>query len=143
MIELSLQQDEGEEQKMGHEANGRGASEIVKIPLRLVLNVGEISPKTLAVKLKERITVGRAGTDGEQPDLDMSPFEALDKGVSRLHAVFLYRDEQIYVEDLGSTNGTRINGLKLVPGKQYRLRNGDELEFGSLRVVVRLVRVPN
>lgn len=128
---------------MGHEANGRSAGEIVKIPLRLVLNVGEVSPKTLAVKLKERITVGRAGTDGEQPDLDMSPFEALDKGVSRLHAVFLYRDEQIYVEDLGSTNGTRINGLKLVPGKQYRLRNGDELEFGSLRVVVRLVRVPN
>jgi pSer/pThr/pTyr-binding forkhead associated (FHA) protein len=128
---------------MGHEANGRGAGEIVKIPLRLVLNVGEVSPKTLAVKLKERITVGRAGTDGEQPDLDMSPFEALDKGVSRLHAVFLYRDEQIYVEDLSSTNGTRINGLKLVPGKQYRLRNGDELEFGSLRVVVRLVRVPN
>ncbi|PJF27251.1 MAG: hypothetical protein CUN53_04770 [Phototrophicales bacterium] len=128
---------------MGHEANGRSAGDIVKIPLRLVLNVGEVSPKTLAVKLKERITVGRAGTDGEQPDLDMSPFEALDKGVSRLHAVFLYRDEQIYVEDLGSTNGTRINGLKLVPGKQYRLRNGDELEFGSLRVVVRLVRVPN
>jgi pSer/pThr/pTyr-binding forkhead associated (FHA) protein len=128
---------------MGHEANGRGANEIIKIPLRLVLNVGEVSPKTLAVKLKERITVGRAGTDGEQPDLDMSPFEALDKGVSRLHAVFLYRDEHIYVEDLSSTNGTRINGLKLAPGKQYRLRNGDELEFGSLRVVVRLVRVPN
>ncbi len=128
---------------MGHEANGRGANEIVKIPLRLVLNVGEVSPKTLAVKLKERITVGRAGADGEQPDLDMSPFEALDKGVSRLHAVFLYRDEQIYIEDLNSTNGTRINGLKLVPGRQYRLRNGDELEFGSLRVVVRLVRVPN
>jgi len=128
---------------MGHEANGRSASEIVKIPLRLVLNVGEVNPKTLAVKLKERITVGRAGTEGEQPDLDLSPFEALDKGVSRLHAAFLYRDEQICIEDLSSTNGTRINGLKLVPGKHYRLRNGDELELGSLRIVVRLVRVPN
>jgi pSer/pThr/pTyr-binding forkhead associated (FHA) protein len=102
---------------MGREANGRGAGEIVKIPLRLVLSVGDVNPKTLAVKLKERITVGRAGgAGGEQPDLDLSPFQALDKGVSRLHAAFLYRDEQIYIEDLSSTNGTRINGLRLVPG---------------------------
>lgn len=129
---------------MGHEINGRtGSGDIVKVPLRLVLNVGETNPKTMAVKLKERITVGRAGTEGEQPDVDFSMFQALEKGVSRIHATFLYQDENIYLEDLTSTNGTRINGLKLIPGKRYRLRNNDELEFGSLRVVVRLVRTPN
>jgi pSer/pThr/pTyr-binding forkhead associated (FHA) protein len=128
---------------MGQESNVRAASEIVKVPLRLVLNVGEANPRTVAVKLKERITIGRSGTEGEQPDLDFSSFAALDKGMSRLHAAFLYQEEHIFLEDLNSTNGTRINGLKLLPGKRYRLRNGDELEFGSLRVVVRLVRTPN
>ncbi|MDZ4765323.1 MAG: FHA domain-containing protein [Chloroflexota bacterium] len=128
---------------MSQESNGRnGAGELVKAPLRLILNIGDTNPKTIAVKLKERITVGRAGTEGEQPDVDCSPFTALEKGVSRIHAVFLYQDEHIFLEDLASTNGTRINGLKLAPSKRYRLRNGDELEFGSLRMVVRLVRAP-
>jgi pSer/pThr/pTyr-binding forkhead associated (FHA) protein len=127
---------------MGQEPNGRSAGEMVKAPLRLILNVGDSNPKTVAVKLKERMTVGRAGTEGEQPDVDFSAFQALEKGVSRIHAVFLYQDETVFLEDLASTNGTRINGLKLTPNRRYRLRNGDEIEFGSLRMVVRLVRAP-
>jgi len=43
------------------------------------------------------------------------------------------------VEDLNSTNGTRINGYKLDAGRAYRLRNGDELELGRLRLVVMVV----
>ncbi|MEO8397241.1 MAG: FHA domain-containing protein, partial [Chloroflexota bacterium] len=42
-----------------------------------------------------------------------------------------------------STNGTRINGYRLDSGRAYRLRNGDELELGRLRLIVQVVRPPS
>jgi pSer/pThr/pTyr-binding forkhead associated (FHA) protein len=113
--------------------------------MRLVLQVGEgSSPRTVSIPLRERIVVGRLGQqpDSVQPDLDFTPFGALEKGVSRLHALFTYQDEVLYIEDLESSNGTRINGYQISSHRDYRLRNGDELEFGSLRVVVKVVRTP-
>src|SRR5262249_17423624 len=101
------------------------------------------SPRMISIPLRERIVVGRMGqAESVQPDLDFTPFGALEKGVSRLHALFTYQDETLYVEDLESSNGTRINGYQISPHRDYRLRNGEELEFGSLRVVVKVVRVP-
>ena len=42
------------------------------------------------------------------------------------------------VEDLGSTNGTRVNGESLAPHQPRALRDGDEISFGgvSLRVAL-------
>src|SRR5690606_8040686 len=112
--------------------------------MRLVLQIGDASQaRTMSVPIQERIVVGRGGAgDGEAPDLDFSPFNAASLGMSRHHAVFTYRDDTLYIEDLNSTNGTRINGYTIPPQRSYRLRNGDELEFGSLRVSVRVMRVP-
>ncbi|MEM6530913.1 MAG: FHA domain-containing protein [Chloroflexota bacterium] len=42
--------------------------------------------------------------------------------------------------DTGSTNSTRINGATLHADRAYRLRNGDEIEFGTLRTVIRFLR---
>ncbi|NDJ59707.1 MAG: FHA domain-containing protein [Chloroflexi bacterium] len=88
------------------------------------------------------LIVGRANDDEhtEQPQLDLSDFGALECGVSRLHAAFTCDGEFTYVQDLDSSNGTRINGFKIAPLRNYRLRNNDELELGSLRVTVRLGR---
>ena len=60
-----------------------------------------------------------------------------------MSAAVVWDGETLHVEDLQSTNGTRINGKPIDPGALYRLRNGDELEFGSLRVRVRVVRAPD
>jgi pSer/pThr/pTyr-binding forkhead associated (FHA) protein len=108
--------------------------------MRLVLQLSDKSSQQLAVPLRERLVIGRAGGEEEQPDIDFAAYGAQERGVSRLHAAFTYHDEQIYLEDMNSTNGTRINGFTIHPGKAYRLRNGDEIEFGSLRMMVRLVR---
>ena len=111
--------------------------------LQLMLQIGEERKKSLAVPLRERIVVGRAGEgEGEQPELDLGRFGGAEYGVSRLHAAILYHDKELFVEDLGSTNGARINGLSLQPNTPYHLRNGDELEFGRLYVCVRLMNRP-
>lgn len=84
------------------------------------------------------LIVGR-GDDDNPVGLDLSNYGAFDSGVSRRHATLTLRREGIFVQDLGSTNGTRINGFALVAQRSYRLRNADELEFGRLRIVVRLM----
>jgi pSer/pThr/pTyr-binding forkhead associated (FHA) protein len=95
------------------------------------------------------LIAGRTGSSPDSnegkplPDIDLLSFNALDHGVSRQHAAFVYRDEELSVEDLNSTNGTRINGFQIMPGRIYRLRNGDELEFGRLRMTIKIVRAPH
>ena len=107
----------------------------------LLFQIGGNPSRTVALRLSERIQIGRLNHDGsgDPVDLDLTPFRAVAYGVSRLHAVIYYQDRELEVEDLGSTNGTRINGLQIAPNVRTRLHSGDELEFGKLRVVVRLV----
>lgn len=72
--------------------------------------------------------------------LDLTPYGAFQHGVSRQHARVTLIAGLLYLEDLGSTNGTLISGLQVTPHQLYRLRDGDELEFGRLRVNLRFER---
>jgi hypothetical protein len=72
-----------------------------------------------AYELADELTVGRAA--GCQITLD-------DSFVSQLHARVFRRDGQLYVEDLGSTNGTYLNTRK-VAGPTI-VRRGDALQIG-------------
>jgi pSer/pThr/pTyr-binding forkhead associated (FHA) protein len=54
--------------------------------------------------------------------------------ISRAHAVFAFKGEQLQVQDLGSTNGTLVNG---VSEQQAALRSNDEIKMG--RLVLRVV----
>ena len=70
--------------------------------------------------LGEELTVGRAG--GCQITLD-------DTFVSQLHARVFRRDGQLFVEDLGSTNGTFLNRKKVTA--PIAIRKGDRLQIGK------------
>ena len=62
-----------------------------------------------------------------------------DKTVSRQHAlVEVEADGPIVVEDLGSTNGTRVNDASLPPRSRRSLEAGDTVRFGSISLVLRL-----
>ena len=71
-------------------------------------------------ELADELTVGRAG--GCQITLD-------DTYVSQLHARVFRRDGQLYVEDLGSTNGTYLNRKKVTA--PIAIRKGDRLQIGK------------
>jgi pSer/pThr/pTyr-binding forkhead associated (FHA) protein len=107
-------------------------------PMRLVLSVMD-SRQVISTQLREQLVVGRGSGN---TDIDLAALDTGNFGISREHALFLYTDGALFVEDLNSTNGTRINGYQIDAGKQYILHNGDEVEFGSLRLMVRLVRAP-
>jgi pSer/pThr/pTyr-binding forkhead associated (FHA) protein len=70
--------------------------------------------------LKEEITLGRAA--GCQVTID-------DTYASQLHARVFQRDGTVYVEDLGSTNGTYLNRHKVTGPMQFQ--RGDKLQIGN------------
>ena len=76
--------------------------------------------KGITYELADELTVGRAG--GCQITLD-------DTYVSQLHARVFRRDGQLYVEDLGSTNGTYLNRKKVTA--PIAIRKGDRVQIGK------------
>lgn len=54
-----------------------------------------------------------------------------EDSVSRLHAAFVWRDLALYLEDLGSSNGTFVNGRRI--DAPCRVKPGDVVRFGALR----------
>src|SRR5580700_7702008 len=62
---------------------------------------------------------------GRSSDLDMVLVEDM---VSRKHARIAMQTDQIWIEDLGSTNGTFVNGEKI---KRARLKEGDRVLIGT------------
>jgi CheY-like chemotaxis protein len=101
------------------------------------------TPSTIQVQVQESMTIGRSDPQrGVYPDVDLTPHEAHAKGVSRQHAIILTKDNRIAVKDQGSVNGTRLNGKILTPNQEYRLKHGDELEIGEIKLQVRFAVVP-
>jgi pSer/pThr/pTyr-binding forkhead associated (FHA) protein len=60
----------------------------------------------------------------------------LDKGsVSKIHCLIVKTDGLLFIRDLGSTNGTKVNGQRVTRGA---LLPGDELAFASIKFKVHL-----
>jgi two-component system cell cycle response regulator len=71
------------------------------------------------VRVQEEITIGRS---------HKATMQVKGDGVSRLHARIFRADGATYVEDLGSTNGTLVNGVKLE--RPTVLNDGDKIQVG-------------
>ncbi|MCS7066585.1 MAG: FHA domain-containing protein, partial [Fimbriimonadales bacterium] len=61
-----------------------------------------------------------------------------DGTVSRRHARIVIEGNTAYLEDLGSTNGTRLNGQPVSPGQRVPLPPQAELQFGSATLTLEL-----
>ncbi len=77
---------------------------------------------------RERIVIGR----GRKADLALA-----EATISRSHAAIGFDGQAFYVEDLGSTNGTLVNGAKVT---KQALKCDDEIQMGKLRIGVTLPR---
>ena len=87
----------------------------------------------------DTVIVGRVNdAPGDRwPDVDLNAFQAGERGVSRMHLKLTRVQELVYVMDMDSTNGTFLNGRRLVHRCPRILRNGDELRLGHLTIKVR------
>ncbi|MCP4542055.1 MAG: zinc-ribbon domain-containing protein [Chloroflexi bacterium] len=68
------------------------------------------------------------------PEIDLTDHGGDEGGVSRRHARIFVQGDQIFVEDLNSTNYTHVNQQRLTPGHPHPLNDGDELRFGRVKL---------
>ena len=87
---------------------------------------------------KETNLIGRSSTlQGIQPEIALD----LDDAVSRRHALLLRQpDGTFMLRDIGSSNGTKLNGVELQPMVDTPIQDGDELTLGHwTRIVVKAI----
>jgi pSer/pThr/pTyr-binding forkhead associated (FHA) protein len=91
---------------------------------------------TITLSGQETFTLGR-DAEGQllHPDIDLSAYQGYEMGVSRLHAS-LRVCTKVTATDLGSSNGTKLNGVKMEPNKAYHLQHRDILTLGKLKIQV-------
>jgi hypothetical protein len=80
-------------------------------------------------------TLGRI-SEGQSvlPDVDFAPIQGFEAGVSRLHAMLNINEADISLTDLGSSNGTIINGERISEKSEQNIKNGDMIQLGRLQV---------
>jgi len=84
------------------------------------------------------ICLGRRDPSGGVfPDLDLAPDGGVEEGVSRRHAKVYQMGNRIFVEDVGSANGTFLNDKRITPHLPHLLQEGDTLQLGRLRLGVK------
>jgi hypothetical protein len=87
---------------------------------------GEFSQKELSFEEGKRLSVGRT----KENDLALN-----EAGVSKFHASLLVNsDGQLVVADIGSTNGTFVNGERIAYGKAVPVGREGVLAFGTVEV---------
>jgi pSer/pThr/pTyr-binding forkhead associated (FHA) protein len=105
---------------------------------------GELRPVDLDAMTHEGATLvirsggGRSGEafnlGGERNTIGRSPDAEVfldDVTVSRNHALLVRRRDGLYIDDLGSLNGTYVNRRRI---ESHRLQDGDELQVGKYKL---------
>ena len=92
-------------------------------PELLVRLVGNVSEEKYEVRLsKKEVVIGRDS---------LSDVVLNDMNISRKHAVLSEKKGRTYIKDLGSTNGTYVNEIRLCRDKCWPLTDGDMLRIGD------------
>ncbi len=75
---------------------------------------------------EESFSIGRSGEAGLQIE---------ENGVSRVHVVVWVSNNQIFIEDQNSKNGTRVNEQAIYPSSPVPLQHGDIIQLGNYKLI--------
>jgi DNA-binding response OmpR family regulator/pSer/pThr/pTyr-binding forkhead associated (FHA) protein len=100
----------------------------------VIFVAGHEQPLTLT--LQQPVSFGRSTPQPPKTHIDLSRFNAVEHGVSRVHMTLHNKEGKFFVEDMDSVNGTYINGDPLKPRELVPLKNADEVRLGRLRLYI-------
>lgn len=88
---------------------------------------------------KDEVLIGRYDSvTGHRPEVDLTD-EDNNRNVSRRHARLLYKDATHYIaEEIGTMNGTYINGNRIPTGVLTPVKDGDEITLCRVPVIFKL-----
>jgi serine/threonine protein kinase len=109
------------------------------IPAEEIVSFPEGSPERRFPLTGTEILIGRRSTTrGIYPDIDLTAPPGgppTDAGVSREHAKLVATPDGWSIIDLGTENGTLVNGLDITVGRPVALRDGDRINLGMWTVI--------
>ena len=114
------------------EPSSEAAEDLPRAPQRVVhLDTGT----EFHLSLGSETTVGRADpVTGIRPDVDLTEVDT-ERSTSRRHAKVVRRGEKFFLtEEIGTTNGTFVNGLRVETGIPSEVSPGDEVQFGLVKM---------
>lgn len=106
----------------------------------------EMGSSAVGFELVDDVVMGRdtvEGKDIDQPDLGLSVFNAQEKGVSRKHAMLRPTRNSLFIIDLESTNGTKLNACSIGRGTARKLAHDDLVTLGDLSFTVKIIERPD
>ena len=96
------------------------------------------SPDPIIIQLTNQAIFGRyVPNSSTHPSIDLTPYDGLKKGISRMHAVIRRTESGLTLQDLASSNGTWLNGTKLEPYIPEPIKSGDRLLLGEIAIEVK------
>jgi len=108
-----------------------GFSATPPIPLRLKI---ASTDRELEAPSRTEVSVGRLDAEHDVfPDLDLGPNVKLADGISRRHCKIHRRGSIYLIEDVGSANGTFVNGQRLTSHLLHMIKDGDEIQLGRIK----------
>ncbi|MCE1246580.1 MAG: FHA domain-containing protein [Firmicutes bacterium] len=135
----NLEAAEGED--VVGEVEDMEAEEIEEEPPETPTGVAKLVSEGSGVEFlldKDVINIGRQSpADGIFPDIDLTDLDK-DAYISRKHARILRKDDGFIFEDMGSSNGSFINNVRIAQGVQQFLNEGDTIRLG--KTVMTLVK---
>ena len=117
---------------VGGEAEAQRGTSTFAEGMRLILHYTDSEGAThQVVVIDDEITLGRVDEHTSfLPDVNLSRMAAWEKGVSRLHAAIRRSDDNLYLIDLASTNGTFLNGNRIPSREPQLLHDNDTVRLG-------------
>lgn len=124
---------------------GSEESQVPEMPTPEAAPTGEKGPEKMVhtdsgldlfLAAGDETSVGRLDpVTGIHPDIDLTPIDE-QRSISRRHATVFRRDGKFYVrEEVGTMNGTFVNGQRIKTGVPVEFSDGDEVRFGVVKLI--------
>jgi pSer/pThr/pTyr-binding forkhead associated (FHA) protein len=118
--------------KMNDNTMNHRKSPVIEGELTLRIEAQGSATPLLVNVLAETVIGRRDPTTSSVPEVDLTPYGGYQMGISRRHAAIRLLNKRLDVVDLGSRNGTYLNGERLKPHQPIALLDGDELRLGKI-----------
>jgi pSer/pThr/pTyr-binding forkhead associated (FHA) protein len=109
-----------------------------KLPSRTLALFLQNKEEPIIFRNVKEIILGRIPENEAETFLDLTQYSGYQLGVSRQHARITHIGEKYIIEDMGSTNGTWVNGRRLGTEETCVLHLNDVIDLGHFRITVSL-----
>jgi hypothetical protein len=110
---------------------------------RIVLASPNSAHPLIGLEIHDDVVLGRSTPGQPTPDVDLAPLDAAVQGVSRRHALLRPTNQNLYLIDLGSTNGSYLNSVPIGAGVARALSNYDIVSLGRLHLAIKIEQRPS